>query len=176
MLVFEEYEHVKKCGVKIYVELVGFGMSSDVYYMMLLLENGVGVVLVMVNVLCDVGIEVSQIGYVNVYGIFMLVGDKVEVQVVKIIFGEVVSCVLVSFMKFMIGYLLGVVGVVEFIYFILVLCDQVVLLIINLDNLDEGCDLDFVLYEVCQVSGMEYMLCNFFGFGGTNGFLIFKKI
>lgn len=91
MLVFEEYEYVKVCGVKIYVEIVGFGMSSDVYYMMLLLENGVGVVLVMVNVLCDVVIEFVQIGYVNVYGMLMFVGDKVEMQVVKLVFGDVVS-------------------------------------------------------------------------------------
>lgn len=88
-MVFEEYEYVKVCGVKIYVEVVGFGMLGDVYYMILLSEDGFGGVLVMEVVMCDVGVIGEQIGYVNVYGIFIFVGDVVEVKGIKCVLGEV---------------------------------------------------------------------------------------
>lgn len=123
----------------------------------------------------DVKLDVSEIGYVNVYGMFMFVGDIVEVVVVKCVFNDYVYKLFVSFIKLMIGYLLGVVGLVEVIFIILVLCDKMVLLIINLDELGEGCDLDFVVYKV-KVFNEDYVLCNLFGFGGMNGLLIFKCI
>lgn len=174
VLVFEELEYVCVCGVWIYVELVGFGMSGDVFYMIVLLEDGVGVVCCMKNVLCDVGLDFCQVDYINVYGIFILVGDIVEIVVVKSVFGEYVYVLLMSLIKLMIGYLLGVVGVVEVIFSVLVLCDQVVLLIINLDNLDEGCDFDLVVYEV-KLCKIDVVLLNLFGFGGINGILVFCR-
>ncbi|EKI5233119.1 beta-ketoacyl-ACP synthase II [Escherichia coli] len=176
MLVLEEYEHAKKRGAKIYAELVGFGMSSDAYHMTSPPENGAGAALAMANALRDAGIEASQIGYVNAHGTSTPAGDKAEAQAVKTIFGEAASRVLVSSTKSMTGHLLGAAGAVESIYSILALRDQAVPPTINLDNPDEGCDLDFVPHEARQVSGMEYTLCNSFGFGGTNGSLIFKKI
>ncbi|MDU2722856.1 MAG: beta-ketoacyl-ACP synthase II [Enterobacter hormaechei] len=152
MIVLEEYEHAKKRGAKIYAEVVGFGMSSDAYHMTSPPENGAGAALAMENAIRDAGITV------------------------KSIFGESASRVLVSSTKSMTGHLLGAAGAVESIYSILALRDQAVPPTINLDNPDEGCDLDFVPHEARQVSGMEYTLCNSFGFGGTNGSLIFKKV
>ena len=175
-LVLEEYEHAKKRGAKIYAELVGFGMSSDAYHMTSPPENGAGAALAMANALRDAGIEASQIGYVNAHGTSTPAGDKAEAQAVKTIFGEAASRVLVSSTKSMTGHLLGAAGAVESIYSILALRDQAVPPTINLDNPDEGCDLDFVPHEARQVSGLEYTLCNSFGFGGTNGSLIFKKV
>lgn len=168
--------NTRKRGAKIYAELVGFGMSSDAYHMTSPPENGAGAALAMANALRDAGIEASQIGYVNAHGTSTPAGDKAEAQAVKTIFGEAASRVLVSSTKSMTGHLLGAAGAVESIYSILALRDQVVPPTINLDNPDEGCDLDFVPHEARQVSGMEYTLCNSFGFGGTNGSLIFKKI
>lgn len=150
-------------------------MSSDAYHMTSPPENGAGAALAMANALRDAGIEASQIGYVNAHGTSTPAGDKAEAQAVKTIFGEAASRVLVSSTKSMTGHLLGAAGAVESIYSILALRDQVVPPTINLDNPDEGCDLDFVPHEARQVSGMEYTLCNSFGFGGTNGSLIFKR-
>ena len=176
MVVLEEYEHAKKRGAKIYAEIVGFGMSSDAYHMTSPPEDGAGAALAMVNAIRDAGIEPSQIGYVNAHGTSTPAGDKAEAQAVKSVFGDAASRVLVSSTKSMTGHLLGAAGAVESIYSILALRDQAVPPTINLDNPDEGCDLDFVPHEARQVSGMEYTLCNSFGFGGTNGSLIFKKV
>ncbi len=176
MVVLEEYEHAKKRGAKIYAEIVGFGMSSDAYHMTSPPEDGAGAALAMVNAIRDAGIEPGQIGYVNAHGTSTPAGDKAEAQAVKSVFGDAASRVLVSSTKSMTGHLLGAAGAVESIYSILALRDQAVPPTINLDNPDEGCDLDFVPHEARQVSGMEYTLCNSFGFGGTNGSLIFKKV
>lgn len=175
ILILEEYEYVKVCGVKIYCELVGFGVSFDVYYMIVLSENGEGVVCCMVMVMKDVGVSLEQVGYFNVYGIFMLLGDLGEIMVMKIVFGDYVYKMMVSFIKLMIGYLLGVVGGVEVIFLVMVLQDNVILLIINLQQLGEGCDLDYVFNEVCQVK-VDVVMFNGFGFGGINGMLIFKCV
>ncbi len=166
----------KKRGAKIYAEIVGFGMSSDAYHMTSPPENGAGAALAMVNAIRDAGIEPGQIAYVNAHGTSTPAGDKAEAQAVKSVFGDAASRVMVSSTKSMTGHLLGAAGAVESIYSILALRDGVVPPTINLDNPDEGCDLDFVPHEARQVSGMEYALCNSFGFGGTNGSLIFKKI
>jgi 3-oxoacyl-[acyl-carrier-protein] synthase II len=174
MVVLEEYEHAKKRGAKIYAEIVGFGMSSDAYHMTSP-EDGAGAALAMVNAIRDAGIEPGQIGYVNAHGTSTPAGDKAEAQAVKSVFGDAASRVMVSSTKSMTGHLLGAAGAVESIYSILALRDQAVPPTINLDNPDEGCDLDFVPHEARQVSGMEYTLCNSFGFGGTNGSLIFKR-
>ena len=176
IVVLEEYEHAKKRGAKIYAELVGFGMSSDAYHMTSPPENGAGAALAMVNALKDAHLSPEQIGYINAHGTSTPAGDKAEAQAVKSVFGASAASVMVSSTKSMTGHLLGAAGAVESIYSILALRDQVIPPTINLDNPDEGCDLDFVPHTARQVKGLEYALCNSFGFGGTNGSLIFRKI
>ena len=176
MMVLEEYEHAKKRGAKIYAEVVGFGMSSDAYHMTSPPENGAGAALAMENALRDAGVTTSQIGYINAHGTSTPAGDKAETQAVKSVFGSDAQRVMVSSTKSMTGHLLGAAGAIESIFTVLALRDQAVPPTINLDNPDEGCDLDFVAHEARQVSDMQYTLCNSFGFGGTNGSLIFRKV
>ncbi|MCI4234508.1 beta-ketoacyl-ACP synthase II [Dickeya dianthicola] len=175
ILVLEEYEHAKKRGAKIYAEIVGFGMSSDAYHMTSPPESGAGAALAMENALRDAGITTEQVGYINAHGTSTLAGDKAEAQAVKSVFGADTR-VLVSSTKSMIGHLLGAAGAVESIFCIMALRDKAVPPTINLDNPDEGCDLDFVAHEARQVANMEYTLCNSFGFGGTNGSVVFRKV
>ncbi len=172
----EEYEHAKQRGAKIYAEVVGFGMSSDAYHMTSPPEDGAGAAAAMRNAIRDAGISTSQIAYINAHGTSTPAGDKAETQAVKSVFGDDARRVMVSSTKSMTGHLLGAAGSAESIFSILALRDNVVPPTINLDNPDEGCDLDFVPGEARQVSNMEYTLCNSFGFGGTNGSLIFRKI
>lgn len=176
LVVLEEYEHAKKRGAKIYAELVGFGMSSDAYHMTSPPEDGAGAALAMKNALKDAQLTPEQIGYINAHGTSTPAGDKAETRAVKSIFGASAATVMVSSTKSMTGHLLGAAGAVESIFSILALRDQVIPPTINLDNPDEGCDLDFVPHTARQVKGLEYALCNSFGFGGTNGSLIFRKI
>ncbi|CAI1709010.1 MULTISPECIES: beta-ketoacyl-ACP synthase II [Serratia] len=176
MMVLEEYEHAKKRGAKIYAEVVGFGMSSDAYHMTSPPENGAGAALAMENALLDAGVTTSQIGYINAHGTSTPAGDKAETQAVKSVFGSDAQRVMVSSTKSMTGHLLGAAGAIESIFTVLALRDQAVPPTINLDNPDDGCDLDFVPHEARQVSDMQYTLCNSFGFGGTNGSLIFRKV
>lgn len=176
MLVLEEYEHAKKRGAKIYAEIVGFGMSSDACHMTLPPEDGAGAAVAMQNALNDAQISTEQIGYINAHGTSTPAGDKAEAQAIKTVFGTKARSVMVSSTKSMTGHLLGAAGAVESIYSILALRDQAVPPTINLDNPDEGCDLDFVPHTARQVSNLKYTLCNSFGFGGTNGSLIFRKI
>lgn len=176
ILVLEEYEHAKARGAKIYAEIVGFGMSSDAYHMTSPPENGEGAALAMVNALRDAGLNASQVGYINAHGTSTPAGDKAEAQAVKRVYGADAGKVMVSSTKSMTGHLLGAAGAVESIFTILTLRDQIVAPTINLDNPDEGCDLDFVPGAARQVKGLEYALCNSFGFGGTNGSVIFRKI
>ncbi|WP_323838538.1 beta-ketoacyl-ACP synthase II [Photorhabdus africana] len=175
ILVLEEYEHAKRRGAKIYAEIVGFGMSSDAYHMTSPPENGAGAALAMENALKDAGITTKQVGYINAHGTSTFAGDLAEAHAVESVFGEGTD-VLVSSTKSMTGHLLGAAGAVESIFTILALRDQVVPPTINLENQDENCRLDFVPNESRKVEGMEYALCNSFGFGGTNGSLIFRKI
>ncbi|AWK42547.1 beta-ketoacyl-ACP synthase II [Photorhabdus laumondii subsp. laumondii] len=175
ILVLEEYEHAKRRGAKIYAEIVGFGMSSDAYHMTSPPENGAGAALAMENALRDAGITTKQVGYINAHGTSTSAGDLAEAHAVESVFGEGTD-VLVSSTKSMTGHLLGAAGAVESIFTILALRDQVVPPTINLENQDENCRLDFVPNESRKVEGMEYALCNSFGFGGTNGSLIFRKI
>ncbi|MBS9425620.1 beta-ketoacyl-ACP synthase II [Photorhabdus caribbeanensis] len=175
ILVLEEYEHAKRRGAKIYAEIVGFGMSSDAYHMTSPPENGAGAALAMENALKDAGITTKQVGYINAHGTSTPAGDLAEAHAVELVFGEGTD-VLVSSTKSMTGHLLGAAGAVESIFTILALRDQLVPPTINLENQDENCRLDFVPNESRKVEGMEYALCNSFGFGGTNGSLIFRKM
>ncbi|PBI78420.1 beta-ketoacyl-[acyl-carrier-protein] synthase II [Rahnella victoriana] len=176
IMVLEEYEHARKRGAKIYAEIVGFGMSSDAFHMTSPPEDGAGAALAMENALRDAGVSAAQIGYINAHGTSTSAGDKAETQAVKSVFGADAQKVMVSSTKSMTGHLLGAAGAVESIFTLLALRDQSVPPTINLDNPDEGCDLDFVPHEARQVKDMQYSLCNSFGFGGTNGSLVFRKM
>ncbi|RJT38914.1 beta-ketoacyl-ACP synthase II [Rahnella woolbedingensis] len=176
IMVLEEYEHARKRGAKIYAEIVGFGMSSDAFHMTSPPEDGAGAALAMENALRDAGISASKIGYINAHGTSTAAGDRAEAQAVKSVFGADAHKVLVSSTKSMTGHLLGAAGAVESIFTLLALRDQAVPPTLNLDNPDEGCDLDFVPHEARQVKDMQYSLCNSFGFGGTNGSLVFRKM
>ncbi|WP_104399318.1 beta-ketoacyl-ACP synthase II [Vibrio penaeicida] len=177
MMVLEEYEHAKARGAKIYCELVGFGMSGDAYHMTSPSEDGSGGALAMEAAMRDAGVTGEQIGYVNAHGTSTPAGDIAEIKGVKRALGEAGSAqVLVSSTKSMIGHLLGAAGSVEAIITAMALVDQEVPPTINLDNPDEGTEgIDLVPHTSRKVD-MEYALCNSFGFGGTNGSLIFKKI
>ena len=174
IIILEEYEHAKARGAKIYAEIAGFGMSSDAYHMTSPPENGEGAALAMENALKDAGIQASDVGYINAHGTSTPAGDLAEAQAVVSVFGEGTD-VLVSSTKSMTGHLLGAAGGIESIFTILSLCDQTVPPTINLDNPDEACKLDFVPGHARKVENMEYALCNSFGFGGTNGSLIFRR-
>lgn len=176
IMFLEEYEHAKKRGAKIYAEVVGFGMSADAYHMTSPPEDGSGAALAMKCAIRDAGITPEQVGYINAHGTSTPAGDKAETQAVKSIFKENANKVMVSSTKSMIGHLLGAAGAVESIFTVLALRDQVVPPTINLDNPDDGCDLDYVPHTARQVKNLEYALCNSFGFGGTNGSVLFKKI
>lgn len=175
VLVLEEYEHAKNRGAKIYAEVVGFGMSSDAYHMTSPAENGEGGALAMTNALKDAGITSSEVGYINAHGTSTNAGDVAEAQAVENVFGKGTD-VLVSSTKSMTGHLLGAAGAIESIFTILSLRDQIVPPTINLDNQDENCHLDFVPHKARKVENMEYALCNSFGFGGTNGSILFKRV
>ncbi|WP_102795319.1 beta-ketoacyl-ACP synthase II [Bowmanella denitrificans] len=175
VVMLEEYEHAKARGAKIYAELVGFGMSGDAYHMTSPPEEGQGAAAAMVHALADAGVNAEQVGYINAHGTSTPAGDVAEAKAVKSVFGAAANKVLVSSTKSMTGHLLGAAGAVEAIFTTLSLAHQVVPPTINLDNPDEGCDLDFVPHTARDVQ-MDYALCNSFGFGGTNGSLLFKKI
>jgi 3-oxoacyl-[acyl-carrier-protein] synthase II len=174
VVMVEEYEHAMARGAKIYAELVGFGMSGDAYHMTSPPADGEGAAAAMENALNDAKVTAAQIGYINAHGTSTPAGDIAEVSAVKTIFGEHAKSVLVSSTKSMTGHLLGAAGAVEAIFTILALRDQIAPPTINLDNPGEGCDLDFVAHKPRAIK-MDYALCNSFGFGGTNGSLLFKK-
>ncbi|MHA2761873.1 beta-ketoacyl-ACP synthase II [Vibrio harveyi] len=176
VMVLEEYEHAKARGAKIYAELVGFGMSGDAYHMTSPSEDGSGGALAMEAAMRDANITGTQVGYVNAHGTSTPAGDVAEIKGVKRALGEEGSKqVLVSSTKSMTGHLLGAAGSVEAIITVLSLVDQIVPPTINLDDPEEGLDIDLVPHTARKVD-MEYAICNSFGFGGTNGSLVFKKI
>ncbi|MCL9783683.1 beta-ketoacyl-ACP synthase II [Vibrio sp. S4M6] len=176
MVILEEYEHAKARGAKIYCELVGFGMSGDAYHMTSPSEDGSGGALAMEAAMRDAGVNGEQVGYVNAHGTSTPAGDVAEIKGIKRALGEAGSKqVLVSSTKSMIGHLLGAAGSVEAIITIMSLVDQKVPPTINLDDPEEELGIDLVPHVSRDVD-MEYAACNSFGFGGTNGCLIFKKI
>ncbi|MGL4926012.1 MAG: beta-ketoacyl-ACP synthase II [Plesiomonas shigelloides] len=175
MMVLEEYEHAKARGAKIYAELVGFGMSGDAYHMTSPPADGSGAALAMLNAMNDAGVGAADIQYVNAHGTSTPAGDVAETRAVKSVFGDYAHKVMVSSTKSMTGHLLGAAGSVEAIFTVLSLRDQAIAPTINLDNPDDECDLDYVPHEARQAT-LEYALCNSFGFGGTNGSLLFRKI
>uniref|UniRef100_Q9RA31 3-oxoacyl-[acyl-carrier-protein] synthase 2 n=1 Tax=Moritella marina TaxID=90736 RepID=Q9RA31_MORMI len=174
VLVMEEYEHAVARGATIYAELAGFGMSGDAFHMTSPPEDGAGAALSMNNAIADAGITADKVGYVNAHGTSTPAGDKAETAAVKSVFGEHAYTLAVSSTKSMTGHLLGAAGAIEAIFTILALKDQILPPTINLENPSEGCDLDYVTDGARPVN-MEYALSNSFGFGGTNGSLLFKK-
>ena len=174
VLVIEEYERAKARGAKIYAEVTGFGMSADAYHITGPAESGEGGAAAMQNALNDAQLNPEDLGYLNAHGTSTPLGDVAETQGIKSVFGNDTS-LCVSSTKSMIGHLLGAAGSVEAIFTIKALTDQVLPPTINLDNPGEGCDLDYVPNEARQVS-LDHAATNSFGFGGTNGTLIFSRV
>lgn len=175
MLVLESYEHAKARGAKIYAELAGFGMSADAWHMTSPDPEGAGATLSMHNTLADAGVNPHQVHYVNAHATSTPAGDELEALAIKRTFGEHAYRLAVSSTKSMTGHLLGAAGAVEAIFTILAIRDQVAPPTINLDNPSEGCDLNFVPHQA-QPMPIEIALSNSFGFGGTNGSLLFKRM
>ncbi|WP_281557105.1 beta-ketoacyl-ACP synthase II [Thalassomonas sp. RHCl1] len=175
VMVLEEYEHAKARGATIYAELVGFGMSGDAYHMTSPPADGEGAALAMANAIKDAKLDKSQIGYINAHGTSTPAGDIAESNAVKSVFGEHAYKLMVGSTKSMTGHLLGAAGAVEAIFSVQSLMHNAVPPTINLDNPGEGCDLDYIAHTARDVN-LDYVLCNSFGFGGTNGSLIFKKV
>lgn len=175
VIVLESYEHAKRRGAKIYAELIGFGMSADASHITTPHPEGLGASIAMDNALVDAGINPNQVQYINAHGTSTPLGDELEVLAIKRSFGEHAYKLAVSSTKSMIGHLLGAAGAVEAIFSILAIRDQVAPPTINLDNPGEGCDLNFVPHHA-QKMRIEVALSNSFGFGGTNGTLIFSEL
>jgi 3-oxoacyl-[acyl-carrier-protein] synthase II len=175
VLVLEEYEHAKARGARIYCELAGFGASSDAYHMTAPAEDGEGAARCMTAALRDAGINADQVGYLNAHGTSTPLGDLAETLAMKRAFGDHAYRTLVSSTKSMTGHLLGAAGGVEAIFSILALYHGLVPPTINLDEPGEGCDLDYVP-NVAREAKIEVAMSNGFGFGGTNGTLVFRRV
>ncbi len=175
MIVLEEYEHAKARGAKIYAELIGFGMSADAHHMTSPDPEGRGGAASMDAALADAGIAHDKVDYINAHGTSTPAGDELEVLGIKRSFGDHAYKLAVSSTKSMTGHLLGAAGAIEGIFCVLALRDQVAPPTINLDHPSEGCDLNFVPHQA-QARTLNVVLSNSFGFGGTNGTLIFKKV
>ncbi|MCX4189258.1 beta-ketoacyl-ACP synthase II [Methylophaga sp. OBS3] len=175
VLVLEEYEHAVKRGATIYAELAGSGMSSDAYHMTMPSQGGEGAARCMRNAMNDAGLNADQIDYINAHGTSTPAGDIAETMAIKAALGDSAQSVAVSSTKSMIGHLLGAAGGVEAVFSVLAIRDQVAPPTINLENPDEGCDLDYVPNTARQMK-IEVAMSNSFGFGGTNGTVIFRKL
>ena len=174
VMVLEELEHAKKRGATIYAELSGFGMSGDAYHMTSPAPGGEGAASCMRNALKHAKMDVSEIDYINAHGTSTIAGDVAETQAIKSVFGSHAHELCVSSSKSMIGHLLGASGAAEAIISVLTLRDQIIPPTINLDNPDEECDLDYVPHTAREQE-VNAVLSNSFGFGGTNGSLIFRR-
>ncbi len=172
MLMLESLDYALERGAKIYAELVGFGTSGDAYH--ITSPSGDGASLSMENALRDAGMEAHEISYINAHGTSTGAGDIAECEAVKNVFGSHANSLAMSSTKSMIGHLLGAAGAVEAAFSVLSIRDQVAPPTINLDNPDEGCDLNFVPHKALPMN-IDAALSNSFGFGGTNGSLIFRK-
>lgn len=175
IMVLEEYEHARRRGAKIYAEIVGFGMSGDAYHMTSPSEGGKGAAQCMRNALASAGIDASAVQYINAHGTSTIAGDIAETQAIKSVFGSTADKLAISSSKSMIGHLLGASGAVEAIICALSIRDQIITPTINLDDPDPLCDLDYVPHH-SRDAKIDVALSNSFGFGGTNGSLVFKRL
>ena len=173
-MLLEEYESAKARGAKIYAEICGFGMSGDAFHVTSPPEDGEGARKAMVKALADAHLNPDQVQYVNAHATSTELGDRAETTAIRRAFGAAADNLAVSSTKSMTGHLLGAAGAVEAIFCVLALRDQVAPPTINLDQPGEGCDLDYVPKHARQMP-LEYVLSNSFGFGGTNGSLIFRR-
>ena len=174
VLLLESLESAEKRGAKIYAELTGFGMSGDAYHMTSPPEDGRGAAQAMRNALRDAGIDADEIDYINAHGTSTAAGDVAETTAIKSVFQSHAQNLAVSSTKSMIGHLLGAAGAVEAIFSVLAIRDGIAPPTINLENPDEGCDLNYVA-GTAQERTINTVMSNSFGFGGTNGTLIFRR-
>jgi 3-oxoacyl-[acyl-carrier-protein] synthase II len=173
-IVLEDYDHAKARGAKIYAEFAGFGMSADAHHMTAPHENGQGAYSCMLNALRDSGVSADNIGYINAHGTSTELGDVAETVAIKRAFGDHAKRLAVSSTKSTTGHMIGAAGGAEAIFTILALRDQVIPPTINLENQDPACDLDYVP-NTAREAKLEVALSNSFGFGGTNGTVVFKR-
>ena len=176
VMVLEEYEHAKARGAKIYAELCGFGMSGDAFHMTATPEHGEGAVRSIKAALQDAGIEPERVNYINAHGTSTHVGDLSELRAVKSIWGDAPAHTCMSSTKSMTGHLLGAAGAIEAVITVLALRDQICPPTINLDDPEDEFGAFNLVPNVAQKHDIEYALSNNFGFGGTNGSLIFKHL
>jgi 3-oxoacyl-[acyl-carrier-protein] synthase II len=171
----ESLEHAEARGAYIYAELIGFGMNSDAHHMTAPSPNGAGAADCMRLALNDAKINPNEVSYINAHGTSTPAGDLAETQGVKSVFGEHAQKLVMSSTKSMVGHMLGAAGGAEAIYSILALRDQIAPPTINLENPDPACDLDYVANEARKMP-IKVALSNSFGFGGTNGTLVFRGL
>ena len=174
-LMLEELEHARRRGAEILAEVIGFGMSSDAYHITAPAEDGAGAASCMRAALEDAGVNAGEVDYINAHATSTPLGDRVETVAIKDVFGGHAHRLAISSTKSMTGHLLGAAGALEALYCILAIRDGAVPPTINLDNPDEGCDLDFVP-GVARDMPVNVSMSNSFGFGGTNGCLVFRRI
>jgi len=174
-MVLEEYEHARRRGARVYAELAGFGMSGDAYHITAPPEDGAGARLAMVNALRDAGINGSEVHYLNAHATSTPLGDRAETAAIKASFGDHAYKMAVSSTKSMTGHLLGAAGVVEAIFCVLAMRDQVAPPTINYTTPDPDCDLDFVP-NTARAMPIDVAVSNSFGFGGTNGTLVLRRL
>lgn len=175
VLVLEEYEHARQRGANIYAELIGYGMSADAYHMTQPAPGGEGAKRCMESALRDAGVNPDDVDYVNAHGTSTPAGDKAETEAIKAAFSDHAGSVAVSSTKSMTGHLLGAAGGIEAIFSVLSIRDQVAPPTINQFTPDPECDLDYVPNEAREMN-IDVALSNSFGFGGTNGTLVFSKL
>lgn len=175
VLVLEEYEHAKARGARIYAELAGFGMTSDAYHITQPVPGAPQVARCMVNALRDAGVNPDEVDHVNAHATSTPLGDIAESDAIKTALGEHARKVAISGTKSMTGHLLGAAGGIEAIFSVLAIRDQIAPPTINLENPDEGCDLDYTP-NVARERRIDVVISNSFGFGGTNGSLVFRRI
>ena len=174
IMVLEELEHARKRGARIYAELAGFGMSGDAYHVTSPPDGGAGAALCMRNALASATLDFAAVDYINAHGTSTQAGDLAETEAIKTVFGDHAKHLSVSSSKSMLGHLLGASGAAEAIISVLTIVDQVITPTINLDEPDEGCNLDYVPH-ISRDQSVNVVLSNSFGFGGTNGSLVFAK-
>ena len=175
ILILEEYEHAKARGARIYCELAGFGATADAYHMTAPSENGEGPARCMVAALKDAGVNADQVDYLNAHGTSTPLGDLAETRAIKRALGDHAYTTMVSSTKSMTGHLLGAAGGAEAVFSVMAIHTGIVPPTINLDEPGEGCDLDYVP-NVAREAKIDVAVSNGFGFGGTNGTLVFKRI